>query len=551
MFIRASRSGGHTYLRLVESYRDADGKNRHRQIAQLGRAEDWGEEQVETFVRGLRRITGHETAPEGSPEFEAAREVGGPWVLTELWRALGMDAALQRALRSSRRAFDAEGLIRMMVFNRLCDPESKLGVLRWLETVVMPGVDTAEVSHQHLLRAMDALEGLRADFSAHMARLLRPLIDTELSVVFYDLTTIRIHGEAETGDDIRAYGRNKQTDGVARQVLLGLVQTADGLPLDFELFEGNAAEVNTLLPMVQRVMQRYPIERVVLVADRGLLSLHNLEALEAMANGPDYILAVPAGRYKDFAETIGTLDFDADAPSVRETEHDGRRLVVAHDPAMAQASSQRRRDKLAELVAYGDRLAAKLDAQDAGNQGRGRRASDRGAYARFQKALIETKFSRFIQPDLQAERFSFSIHQAALDKAEALDGKLVLLTSVRDLDAETVVARYKALADIERGFRVLKQDIAIAPVYHRLPQRLWAHGAICFLALVLHRVMRLRLKQRNAAYSVERAFHHLKSLQRHRVRVQDRTLSGLTTFTSEQKALFQDLQVAPPSIKAL
>lgn len=324
MFIRASRSGGHTYLRLVESYRDADGKNRHRQIAQLGRAEDWGEEQIETFVRRLRRVTGHETAPEGSPEFEAAREVGGPWVLSELWQALGMDTALRRALRSSRRQFDAEGLIRMMVFNRLCDPESKLGVLRWLDGVVMPGVDTGEVTHQHLLRAMDALEGLRADFSAHMAALLRPLIDTELSVVFYDLTTIRIHGEAEATDDIRAYGRNKQTDGVARQVMLGLVQTADGLPLDFEIFEGNTAEVTTLLPMIQRVMQRYPIERVVLVADRGLLSLHNLEALEALIDGPDYILAVPAGRYKDFAKTIAALDFDAAQPSIRETEHEGR-----------------------------------------------------------------------------------------------------------------------------------------------------------------------------------------------------------------------------------
>jgi hypothetical protein len=218
---------------------------------------------------------------------------------------------------------------------------------------------------------------------------------------------------------------------------------------------------------------------------------------------------------------------------------------------MAEAARDRRRKKLDELVAYGDRLAAKLDAQDAGQNSRGRRASDRGAYARFQKALIEAKFRRFIQPDIAAERFCFSINQAALAKAETLDGKLVLLTSVRDLDAETVVARYKALADIERGFRVLKQDIAIAPVYHRLPQRLWAHGAICFLALVLHRVMRMRLRQRHASYSVERAFHHLRCLQRHRVRYQDQTLTGLTTLTPEQKALFNDLDIPPPTIAAL
>jgi len=92
-----------------------------------------------------------------------------------------------------------------------------------------------------------------------------------------------------------------------------------------------------------------------------------------MANGPDY-MAVPAGRYKDFAETIDALGFEADTPSIRETTHEGRRLVVAHDPVMAEAARRRRR--------------AKLDAQGAGNSiRRCGRASDRGAYARFQKAI--------------------------------------------------------------------------------------------------------------------------------------------------------------------
>lgn len=555
MFIRASRSGPRTYLRLVESYRDEHGKNRHRQIAQLGRIEDWPEDKVESLVSSLRRLTGHERPPAGSPEFEAAGEVGGPWVLTELWKSLGLSEALKRALRSSRRRFDAEGLIRMMVFNRLCDPESKLGVLRWLDGVVMPGLDTEGITHQQLLRAMDALEDVRESFRQRMSGLLRPLIDTELSVVFYDLTTIRIHGEGEVDDDLRAYGRNQETDGIARQCMLGLVQTADGLPLDFEVFEGNTAEVKTLLPMIRRVLERFPIQRVILVADRGLLSLHNLAELEAMADAgetaPDYILAVPAGRYRDFSETVRALDCDAEAPSVRETRHDNRRLVVAHDPEKAAQIQRRRRDTLDELIAYGETLADKLNRQDAGQNARGRRASDRGAYQRFQKAVLEAEFSRFIQADLEADRFSFSVDEAALAKAEALDGKLILLTRVTDLPAQEIVERYKALADIERGFRVLKSDIEIAPVYHRLPKRIWAHSAMCFMALLLHRVMRLRLRQHDSEFSVGRALHHLKRIQRHRVRLAEQTLSGLSTFTPEQKTIFEQLEVKPPAAAAL
>ena len=555
MFIRASRSGGHTYLRLVESYRDEHGRTRHRQIAQLGRADKLSEQEVEGLVASLRRLTGRQAPRSQGPSFELAREVGGPWVLTELWKALGLDRALARALRSSQRQFDAEALIRVMVINRLCDPDSKLGVLRWLESVVIPGVDTAAISHQQLLRAMDALEQRRERFQQSMGRLLRPLIDQELSIVFYDLTTIRIHGEAELEGDLRRYGRSKELAGPARQCVLGLIQTADGLPLDFEVFEGNTAEVRTLLPMFKRVLKRYPIRRVVLVADRGLLSMDNVGELEQLrlADGstPEYILAVPAGRYSDFQKIITQLVFDPEEPSVRETAMEERRLVVAHDPKAAAECARRRRVKLEELIALGDRLAEKLDAQDGGRNERGRRASDRGAYTRFSRTVLEAHFSRFIQAELSAERFNFTVNEPAIARAEELDGKLVLLTNVPDLSAEDVVSRYKALADIERGFRVLKSEIEIAPVYHRLPERIRAHAAICFLALLLHRVMRMRLKANEAPWSVERVLEGLRRIQLHQVTVDERRLRGLTAMSPEQLQIFDQLEVPRPDDRAL
>ncbi len=555
MYIRTSRSGGRTYLRLVESFRDADGRVQQRQIAQLGRAEEWTEEKVETLVSGLRRLTGQERPPEGSAEFEAAREVGGPWVLTELWNHLLMGDALRRALGASRRAFDAEALIRVMVFNRLCDPQSKLGVLRWLDGVHMPGLSLQEVTHQQLLRAMDALESVQTRFRAQMAHWIKPLLDQELSVVFYDLTTIRVHGEAQREDDIRAYGLNKDTGGIARQVLLGVVQSAEGIPLDFEVFAGNTAEVRTLLPMIERIRSRYPVQRIVLVADRGLLSLENIAEIEALGTpqqvAPDFILAVPAARYGDLHETLETLPFAQDAPGIHEAHWAGRRLVVAHDPELAARSRQRREATLAELTALGDRLAGKLDAQDAGVTERGRRASDRGAYKRFHQAVSQAHFSRFIEADMSTEYFSYTVKEEALEKAQRLDGTLILITSCRDLAAAEVVSRYKALADIERGFRTLKSEIEIAPLYHRLPRRIWAHSAICFMALFMHRVMRMKIHGRQAPFSVTRAMEQLRAVQLHKVRLAEQTLTGISTLTPTQKSIFDVLGVTEPRMPAL
>ena len=103
-----------------------------------------------------------------------------------------------------------------MVFNRLCDPTSKLGCLHWIDTVAMPDMPS-KVENHHLLRAMDALMDNVDRVEAELARQIRPLVDHDLTVVFYDLTTVRIHGEGEVDDDIRAYGMNKETGGIARR----------------------------------------------------------------------------------------------------------------------------------------------------------------------------------------------------------------------------------------------------------------------------------------------------------------------------------------------
>ncbi len=131
--------------------------------------------------------------------------------------------------------------------------------------------------------------------------------------------------------------------------------------------------------------------------------------------------------------------------------------------------------------------------------------SDGGARARMYHAVCEAHMARIVRVDLKSELFSYSIDERALAHARLMDDKLLLVTNAADLSPSEVLARYKSLADIERRFRVLKSEIEIGPIRHRLPDRIRAYATICFIALILHRVMRTRLRATSPTCSPERA----------------------------------------------
>jgi transposase len=155
--------------------------------------------------------------------------------------------------------------------------------------------------------------------------------------------------------------------------------------------------------------------------------------------------------------------------------------------------------------------------------------------------------THLIKVDLQAEAFSFTIAEDKQRYLELLDGKLLLVTNT-DAPADEVVQRYKSLADIERGFRVLKSDIEIGPVHHRLPKRIRAHALVCFMALILYRVMRIRLKANDREESPRRLLQQLQRIHQQPVRTADgQTLHSLTDMRPAQKSLFCVLQLPVPT----
>ena len=560
MFVKLTHSGPRSYVQLVEAYRDDTGRPKQRTVATLGRL-DQLDAGLDSVISGLLRVTGKSapaTAPAPTINFESARDFGDVWALTELWNSLGFDR-LKRVFRRTRHAIDVEALVRVMVLNRLCDPESKLGVLRWVQTVTLPGAFDGAIEHQHLLRAMDAMVEHQDEVEVVLASLLRPLVDQDLAVVFYDMTTIRAAGLSDQAGDVRQFGMSKE-GVIARQIMLGVVQTAEGLPLYHEVFDGNTSEVQTLKPTLEKIVKRFPVKRVIAVADRGLLSVENLAELKTitlLGGGQlEFILAVPGRRYGEFAELLEplqTTQFDKATQEVLgETVWEQLRLIVAHDPHTAQQATDKRDALIKALQAKAEQLASKLDAQEAGSAGhagRGRKLSDGGARARFYHEVAEAHMVRIIRVDMKSELFTYDIDDKALARARLMDGKLLLVTNVKDLTAAEVVKRYKSLADIERGFRVLKSEIEIGPIHHRLPERIRAHATICFIALILYRVMRTRLHASGATHSPERALQRLRRIQHHRVTLNaSQPMTGLSSVDQEQAGILAALTIKRPSL---
>ena len=394
MFIKLTRSGSHTYAQLVESFRDENGKPRQRTVATIGRVDE-SDGAVDSLLKGLLRARGKSTDLTAAPqvEFESALALGDVWALDQLWRELGFDS-LGGVFRKARYTTPVEHALRVMVFNRLCDPESKLGVLRWLETVSIAQVDTASLTHQQLLRSMDALMDHQDAVDDVVAGLLRPLIDQDLSLVFYDLTTIRAAGLTEQTDDVRKYGMSK-SGLIERQFMLGVVQTAEGLPIYHEVFDGNQSESPTLLPTLKKVLARFAqIKRLIVVADRGLLSLDNVDELRKVmlpsGQALEFILAVPGRRYGEFSKTLKEFQSkvtDAQEEVIDETRWNELRLVIAHNPEQAREQTKLRRERIAAILAKANQWAGKLDGQDAGDVNRGRKLSDSGAKARLYREV--------------------------------------------------------------------------------------------------------------------------------------------------------------------
>lgn len=528
------------YYQLAHNVRHADtGQPVAEIIHNFGRSDELDRDDLVRLCRSIARVCGvevrdplSEAAPTSVGEQPPALpedlklirtlEFGVPYVVETLWERLKLGPTLRKVMEESGGNPLHERALLAMTANRLCEPESKLGVWdRWLKSVYMPSCSTLKLYQMY--EALDLLhwnvEEVENAIFFHTANLLNLVVD----VIFYDTSTASFSideadEDSEAGPGFRKYGHSK--DGTwSPQILVALAVTREGLPVRSWVFPGNTSDVDTV-KKVREDLRGWKLGRALFVADSGMNSGTNREEL-AKACGK-YLLATRVGSISEIKEDVltrpGRFRKIADNLQAKEvTVGDGvlrRRYILCFNPREAQRERRHREQVVKELE---EELASHQDHQ---------------ATARWAIDLLASgRYKRYLTIDKQGR---IRLDREAIGQASKYDGKWVLQTNDDTITVEDAAAGYKGLLVIERAFRTLKSTrIKMEPMYHWLPKRIEAHVKLCVFSLLIERVAELKCKQ---------PWPHIR-----------RTLSTLqaTEFHTSQNQFFQRNQPSAELVRTL
>jgi hypothetical protein len=511
MYFRVKRTGTYAYLQIVESFREK-GQVHQRVLSTVGRLDVLQTTgQLETLMRsGLRfceKLAVIDAHAAGKTEPVRIQRVGPDLVFGRLWDTLQLGTIIKRALKGRRYEFDVERAIYLTVMHRLFASGSDRAAERWREGYRLPG--TEELDLHHLYRAMaflgEPLEEGPGTRVLNTPRCTKDWIEEELfeqrrdlfstiDLVFFDTTSIYFEGQG--GEELGQYGKSKDHRPDLRQMVVGLVLDVHGRPLCCELWPGNTADVKSLLPVVNRLRQRFRVRRVIIVADRGMISAQTIAALESKEIDCDYILGARMRAVKEISEQVladrgryqevtpeRQRSKDPSPLKVKEVNIGDRRYIVCLN------EEQRRKDE-ADRKAIVEALRQQLKRGD--------------------KDLIGNKgYRKYLQAP---EGEHFTVDEEKIKDEARYDGKWVLQTNLAD-EPEIIALAYKELWMVETMFRTMKSILETRPIYHKCDETIRGHVFCSFLALLLKRALEERLEAKGETWEWAEILRGLENLQ--------------------------------------
>ncbi len=490
MFIRSKKRGERTYLQIVENER-IEGKVVQRVRATLGRLDILRERgQLDSLllsgVRLTQRLLVLDAKNRGEVTSTVTRKIGPVLLLEKLWNELGIGQVINELLRERRFDFPVERVIFVSVLQRLfCSGSDRWGE-QWMRHYAIDSID--EVKLHHFYRTMGWLGGM--SFSApdhwkHTPRRIKDDIEeqlfslrrnlfSDLSMVFFDTTSLYFEGEG--GVHLGQFGNSKDHRPDLKQVVVGVILDNEGNPICSEIIPGNTTDVTTLIPVAQRLKSRFGIERICVVADRGMISDETIQQLEKL--NWEYILGVRMRRCTEVKEDVllrggkfievfpeRSRSKDPSPLKVKEVNIGKHRYVVCHNEEQARKDQYDR-----EAIVEGLREQVK----------------------KGEKSLVGNKgYRRFIR--CEGERFK--VDEDKIQEEELFDGKWVLRTNT-GLSATEVALKYKQLWTVEEIFRTMKSILETRPIFHHCDETIAGHVFCSFLALVIRKKLHDQLAAR-------------------------------------------------------
>lgn len=542
--------------------RRVDGKVRPDVLMNLGRVDQLDVDGLRRLAASITRHFGGDGAElpadadaglaAGAPPMEVtdSRPVGASWLLDALWQRLEIGAAIRKAADGRRFTTNVERVLFALAANRAIEPMSKLSAAEWVrEDAVITGLPSMDDDQAY--RAMDLLADADTAGAVQEAVFFAAanLLNLEVDVLFFDTTSTYFErDEEDDGDDgFRRYGKSKDHRDDLPQIVIGLAVTREGIPVRIWCWPGNSSDQDVLSD-VKDDMRDWKLGRVITVVDRGFSSADNLAYLRRA--GGHFIagmrmrdgnpLAAQAlsrqGRYQQVRDNL----------RVKEVRIDGAadvRFIICHNPDQAERDRQQREQAISRIEAELARITAQRD-RDAARARAGQLAGK--AKARAEDAHVRAECALRDHPTLRRWIRQQPSGRLAIDRAKAkaeanLDGKYLLATSDPGLSPGDTALGYKNLLEAEHGFRDLKSELLLRPVFHRLEHRIRAHVLICWLALLLTRVA-----ERSTGQSWRNIRRETARLKQVTLTGQAGTITQTTPLRPEQKTIYQALSITPP-----
>jgi len=432
---------------------------------------------------------------------ERLRHFGAAYLGLALWRRLKLDAFFDEAVEPGRESVSWGTMACILTLARFCAPSSELQIAEfWYGKTALDdllGVAPEQVNEDRLYRALDALLPHKEGLFRHFQKVYGELFGTTFDLLLYDVTSTYFEGKMEGNPQARrGYSRDGRPDCV--QVCIALVVTPEGLPLAYEVFDGNRTDVTTVEEIVTLMREKYGQERRTWVMDRGMVSEDNLELLRN--SGANYLVGTPKSLLKEFEQRLLEEDWETVEPGVEVklcAAPDGAQetFVLCRSAGRIEKERAIREKQHERLEAALNKLKAHIDAPQRAL--RKRSQAERRIGRLFQKY---SRAARFFLVDIASEedpnhkshqRLTMTISQRKDNRewAELSDGCYLLRTNLTEHNAAALWKTYIGLTQIEDSFRISKHDLGLRPIYHQKPERTQAHILVCFLALTMWRTL--------------------------------------------------------------
>lgn len=519
MFLRATgriKDGKeHRYWSIVESHRTLKGRVVQRQVLYLGEINDSQKEAwwrtIEVLEQGCDGPRQVALFPEDRPrpvsaqeviqvqlnqlELHQARQWGACWLACQLWGELKLDEFWGDKLPSSREGTRWLNVLKTLVGYRLIDPGSEWRLHReWFRNSGMGdllGEDLELVQDDKLYRCLDKLLEHKEGLFSYLRQRWEDLFQAGFEVLLYDLTSTYFECDPPgRGKRKHGYSRDKRSDCV--QVVIGLIVTPQGLPLAYEVMEGNTSDKTTLPTFLKKIEQQYGKAQRIWVMDRGVPTEEILEQMRKGETPVSYLVGTPRGHLTKLEQAFLSKPWEKVRPEVQVKllAQDQEIYVLAHSQGRAAKERGMRRRRLKQLwwrlgelqqqKLTRDQLLLKLGA-----------AKTQAGHA---YRLVEIQLPGKNQP-VTPETFTFQLNKTKLRSTRRGEGRYLLRSFHCGQDPAPLWEYYIQLTEIEQVFKELKSDLAIRPIYHQKDQRIEAHIFVAFLAYCLQVTLKQRARR--------------------------------------------------------